>query len=48
MNSTSLIMMIGTLSIVTIVTVYYFYKAFTTPSEMADDGKEEITRPDFT
>jgi len=48
MNSTALIMMISALSIVTFVTIYYFYKAFKTPLPTAEDGRPEIKKPDFT
>jgi hypothetical protein len=49
MNSTALLMMAITLGIVILVTGFYFYKAFTTPSKPVDDGMPEvITKPDFT
>ncbi|HRC32435.1 MAG: hypothetical protein KAX72_04990 [Chitinophagales bacterium] len=48
MNTTALIMMITSLSVVTLVTAYYFYHAFTTPPKPIDDGHQDINRPDFT
>jgi hypothetical protein len=49
MNSTALLMMAITFGIVILVTGFYFYKAFTTPSQPVDDGMPEvITKPDFT
>lgn len=48
MNTSALLMMISSLSIVTIVTVYYFYKAFKTPHAPVDDGHGDLMRPDVT
>ncbi|MBK7690253.1 MAG: hypothetical protein IPK62_14610 [Bacteroidetes bacterium] len=48
MNSTALIIFIVTLSSVTFITIYYFYKAFKTPIPPVDDDRPEINKPDFT
>lgn len=37
-----------TLGLVSVITGYYLYKAFVTPPNQVDDGKPEITKPDFT
>ena len=47
-NNTALFMMIGAQVIVTFITLFYFYKAYKTPPKFADDGKDDILKPDFT
>ncbi len=41
MNTVPLIMMIGTLSIITIVTVYFFWKVLTTKPKAEPDSYSE-------
>ncbi|MBK8846240.1 MAG: hypothetical protein IPO27_06580 [Bacteroidetes bacterium] len=48
MNTSALIMMIAAIGIVTMVTVFYFYKAFTTPPRPVEDGHGDVMRPDVT
>ena len=48
MNNTALFMMIGAQVIVTFITLFYFYKAYKTPPKFAEDGRDDILKPDFT
>lgn len=48
MNTSALIMMCGSMSIITLTTVYYFYKVLVTPPPVAEDNRPEINKPDFS
>lgn len=48
METSALIMMLLSETIVTVCTIFYFYKAFTNPQKPIEDNRPEINRPDFT